>query len=74
MIRTTTGCFIKPLEIVKIEIVNNRIDHTDRIVRRYVLINLPGKEPFGWERNPESVFLWAFVFLFFLLRYRKIAI
>ena len=44
MIKTTTGCFIKPLEIVKIEIVNNRIDHTDRIVRRYVLINSAGKK------------------------------
>ena len=39
MIRTTTGCFIKLLEIIKIEIINNCIDYADRVVRSYVFIN-----------------------------------
>ena len=39
MIRTTTGCFIKLLEIIKIEIINNSINYANRIVRCYVFIN-----------------------------------
>ena len=31
--------FIKLLEIIKIEIINNCIDYADRIVRSYVFIN-----------------------------------
>ena len=44
MIRTTTGCFIKLLEIVKIEIINNSINYANRIVRCYVFINSSGKK------------------------------
>ena len=43
MIRTTTGCFIKFLEIVKIEVINNSINYANRIVRCYVSSILPGK-------------------------------
>ena len=44
MIRTTTGCFIKLLEIVKIEIINNCINYANRIIRCYVFINSSGKK------------------------------
>ena len=58
MIRTTTGCFIKLLEIVKIEIINNSINDADRIVRCYVFINSSvEKELFGWECKDENVTL-----------------
>ena len=58
MIRTTTGCFIKLLEIVKIEIINNCINYANRIVRCYVFINSSGeKELFDWECKDENVTL-----------------
>lgn len=39
MISRAPRFFIKLLEIVKIEIINNRVDYADRIVRGYVFIN-----------------------------------
>lgn len=44
MIRTPTGCFIKLLEIVKIEIINNGINYPNRIVRCQDFINFSGKK------------------------------
>ena len=58
MIRTTTGCFIKLLEIVKIEIINNSINYANRIVRCYVFINsLWKKNGLVWECKDENVTL-----------------
>ena len=39
MISRAPRLFIKLLEIIKIEIINNRVDYADRIVRGYVFIN-----------------------------------
>ena len=35
MIRTTTGCFIKLLEIVKIEIINNSINYAIQLLKQH---------------------------------------
>ena len=39
MISLAPRFFIKLLEIIKIEIINNCIDYEDRVVRSYVFIN-----------------------------------
>ena len=39
MIEIMARFLIKLLETVKIEIINNSVDYTDRIVRCYVFIN-----------------------------------
>ena len=58
MIRTTTGCFIKLLEIVKIEIINNSINYANRIVALLCFHQFfREKELFGWECKDENVTL-----------------
>lgn len=47
MIRTTPGFFIKFLETLEIEMINNSADYANRIIRRYIFIcSLRNKERF----------------------------